>query len=77
MKAQHRKFAVLLLLGGLFAGYLSPASAQATFKIETLTSTNVSAIEKHFAAGDDRGGIAVSTQKVFLTADNKQARSRK
>jgi hypothetical protein len=65
MKTRHHKFAVLLLLGGLFARYSSPAMAQAPFKIETLTSTNVSAIEKHFAAGDDRGGIAVSPQKVF------------
>jgi hypothetical protein len=46
-------------------------------KIETLTGYNVSAIEEIFADGDDRDSIAVSTQKVFLTGDNNQARSRK
>jgi len=69
--------AVFLLLGGLFARYSSPALAQATCKIETLTGYNVSAIEEIFADGDDRDSIAVSTQKVFLTGDNNQARSRK
>ena len=77
MKTHFHKLAVLLSVGGLFARYSSPALAQATCKIETLTGYNISASEEIFAAGDDRGGIAVSTQKVFLTGDNNQTRSRK
>ena len=41
----------------------------ATFRITQLRSDGVSAIEHNTVTGDDRGGIATSTSRVFVTGD--------
>jgi VCBS repeat-containing protein len=45
-----------------------------SFKINSLTANNASAIEHNSINSDDRGGIAVSDNKVFYTGDGGTAR---
>jgi VCBS repeat-containing protein len=51
------------------------APAPNTFQILSLTANNAQAIEVNTATGDDRGGIAVSPTRVFLTGDLATARA--
>jgi hypothetical protein len=45
-----------------------------TFKIVDLTADNAVAIEHNQFTGDDRGGIATSLERVFVTGDSATAR---
>src|SRR5690242_18243505 len=61
--------ALFLITTGCFFALGQTAFGQATFKIDTLTANNVSATDAAGEICDDRGGIAVSTSKVFLEGD--------
>jgi PEP-CTERM motif len=61
----------IVLVGLMSLGLGATASAQAqTFRIDSLTANNASAVEVNTVTGDDRGGIAVSNSNVFLTGDS-------
>jgi hypothetical protein len=45
-----------------------------TFRITALTTNGVSVMDDYAVAGDDRGGIAVSSQEVFYSGDFSTAR---
>jgi sugar lactone lactonase YvrE len=61
--------ALLVLMIAASFSFASRASGQATFKIDSLTANNVSAVDAASQMEDDRAGIAVSSSKAFLVGD--------
>ena len=53
---------------------IAPVDDGTVFQILSLTTNGAAAIECNNQTGDDRGGIAVSTNLVLLTGDNATAR---
>src|SRR5688572_4783073 len=70
MRRFIRSFAVAAFSVALTA---PPASA-APFGIVSLGTTGSAVVEHDVVTGDDRGGIAVSTSRVFYTGDAATAR---
>lgn len=57
----------LAFLASLLIG---SATAQQTFQITSLSTSNANIIEHAPVTGDDRGGIALSSTSIFYTGDN-------
>ncbi|MGV3663715.1 MAG: choice-of-anchor D domain-containing protein [Prosthecobacter sp.] len=53
-------------------GYAAPAGMD--FQILTLEATGHAVVDHNSLTGDDRGGIAVSTDRVFVTGDSATSR---
>jgi YVTN family beta-propeller protein len=67
------------------AGNTGPASAQnapqmkwalgqGVFKIESLSTSNITAVDINSTVGDDRGGIALTTNRVLVNGDSALGR---
>lgn len=56
--------------GALSGDRISALSGLTIFKIDSLTKNNAQSIDATPQSGDDRGGIAASKSKIFLTGDS-------
>lgn len=71
MSRPHR----LVLAAALFAwGSAALPAAAAPFGIVSLGTTGSAVVDHNAITGDDRGGIAVSTSRVFYSGDNATGR---
>jgi titin len=50
------------------------AAGQGVFKLESLTTNNITAVDINSTVGDDRGGIALTTSRVLVNGDTALGR---
>ncbi|HEY6071080.1 MAG TPA: hypothetical protein VIU85_06880, partial [Chthoniobacterales bacterium] len=67
--ANRSRSLVIVIAAAVSLALAHHSFAQASFKIDTLTANNITAIEANGQISDDRGGIAISTSKAFLVGD--------
>jgi hypothetical protein len=67
----HTSLFLRAISAALIAIFLiGQASAQQSFQITSLSTSNSNLIEHGYATGDDRGGIALSSTSIFYTGDD-------